>query len=179
MSTRPRSELTLTSYRLPPSLADRVAHLPEPLQAALVGLVREFGVEGVDQIVNALAPGGRPSDYAERLPLLRQMAAEMMAQNPCLGRIGGNWRKGMTSVAVKVAASAEGKDLGHSIEATRKWLVREWKKHGRRLLQELRAAEMARTDGKLSEFARRAHELNQTPWMKTWTVFTTDKFCPQ
>src|SRR5262249_4087676 len=146
---RPSSELTLTSYGLPPSLAERVADLPEDHQAALVRLVQEIGEEGLDRIVRAFAPGGRSTDYIRRLPLLRQMAVEMLAQNPSLGsRIGGDWCKGMHAAAARVVNSIAGKAAVEfaSAEAAslKKWLVREWKKHGRQLLHERRAAEFTR-----------------------------------
>jgi hypothetical protein len=135
---RPHLPDTLATYQLAPSIAERVANLPEAEQRALAALVNAVGDGGLDRIMSALAPGGRPSDYALRLPLLRQMAREMIAQNPNGGLIGACWQKGASSAAAKVARSPEGQRLGHSTAATQKWLTREWLKHGRRLMFEHR-----------------------------------------
>lgn len=171
MLTRPPPELTLTSYRLPPSLAERVADLPEEYQAALARMVHEIGEEGLDQVVRALAPGGRSADYIRRLPLLRQMAVEMLALNPNLGcRFGGGWCKGMYSAAARVVNSPIGKaeTTSASVDAAslKKWLVREWKTHGRRLLQECRAAELARAHEGFRKWAELAHEMAASPFAK-------------
>jgi hypothetical protein len=136
---RPHLPDTLTTYQLPPSIAERVTGLPEAEQKALAALVKAVGEGGLDRIMRALAPGGRPSDYALRLPLLRQMAREMMAENPKRGLIGAGWQRGASSAAANVAKSPEGQRLGHSTAATQKWLTREWSKHGPRLMQDHRA----------------------------------------
>jgi hypothetical protein len=162
------SEQTLVSYRLPPALAGRVADLPEAYQAALARMVAEIGEAGLGCIIKALAPGGRGSDFLHRLPLLRQMAAEMVAQNPHLGGIGGNWRKGKSAAADKVANSPEGKAIGHSPPSTKKWLERQWEQHGRRLLAEHRAEEMARSGSALVEMMDRFREWNNNPVLKAF-----------
>jgi hypothetical protein len=143
---RRRPEQILLSHRLPPTLAARVAGLPEADQTALARLVQEIGESGFVRIINAFAPGGRRAGYGELEPLLRQMAAEMMARNPHLHGIGANWRKGENTAANKVVESPAGwefREACGSIEpdSLRKRLVRAWKEHGRRLLQEHVAAQ--------------------------------------
>jgi hypothetical protein len=139
-----RPEQTLLSHRLPPTIAVRVAGLPEADQAALARLVEEIGEPGLDRLLNALAPiapGGRRAGYRGLEPLLRQMVAEMMAQNPHLHAIGADWRKGKNTAAKTVAKSPAGREFreacgGIELDSLRKRLVRAWTEHGRRLLQE-------------------------------------------
>jgi hypothetical protein len=141
---RPPPPGTVALFRLSPTVAARVAHLPESDQTALADLVKKVGEAGLDRIINAFADGGRHSDYALRLPLLRMMAAEMVRQNPNLRPgIGGAWKRGMSTAAGKVAKSSEAKQVMQSIEATRKWLEREWTRDGRRHLAEYRAEQHA------------------------------------
>ena len=68
------------------------------------------------------------------------MATEMMAQNPHLHAIGANWRKGANTAAKTVAKSPAGREFreacGIELDSLRTRLVRAWKEHGRRLLQE-------------------------------------------
>ena len=116
--------------------------LPDADQAALAALIAAIGEDGLDRVIMALATGGAPSQYSRRLSLLRQMAAEMLKQNPHAAFIGCNWKKGATPVALMVAETAEGRKLGLP-NTIQKWLTREWDKHGRRLIQECRAAEIA------------------------------------
>jgi hypothetical protein len=144
MKRRPSLEQTLLSYRLPPTIAVRVTGLPEADQVALARLIDEIGQPGLDRLLNALAPlapGGRRAGYAELEPLLRHMAAEMMAQNPHLLAIGANWRKGANTAAKTIARSPAGREFreacgGIELDSLRKRLVRAWKEHGRRLLQQ-------------------------------------------
>ena len=185
MPSRPPPELTLTTYRLPPTFAERVADLPEGHQAALARMVQEIGEEGVARIVRALASGGRTTDYTRRLPLLHAMAEEMLAQNPNLGsRIGGDWCKDMHVAAAKVVNSsagiAEARSASTEAASLKKWLVREWKKYGRRLLQECRAAELARTQKELWKWAELARQIADGPFLKELRQVQSlvDKFCP-
>jgi hypothetical protein len=143
----------LTTIALSPTLAASVAELPKTDQAALVRMVHDIGEAGFYRLVHAVAPGGRRSDYPEREPLLKQMAAEMRAQHPHLGGIGGNWRKGADAAAAKVTRSLP--DTRGA--ATKKWLTRQWKQHGKRLLQEHRATEAIAGDRQL----RAWHEMVQ------------------
>jgi hypothetical protein len=185
MLSWPPPELTLTSYKLPPSLAERVADLPESYKLALAQMLNAIGEEGLDQIVRALAPGGRSADYVRRLPLLRLMAREMLMQNPSLGsRIGGAWCKGLHTAAARVVNSPTGKAEARSAStedaSLKRWLVREWKKHGRVLLQECRAAELAESQGAARKWAEHAHQMANIPFVKQMREMQAlvDKFCP-
>jgi hypothetical protein len=185
---RPSLEQTLLSYRLPPTIAERVTGLPEPDQVALARLIEEIGQPGLDRLLNALAPiapGGRRAGYAELEPLLRQMAAEMMAQNPHLHAIGANWRKGANTAAKTVAKSPAGEEFrkacGIELDSLRTRLVRAWKEHGRRLLQEHVVAAQDTT-----WFVKACQELRREG--SEWTVLmdkfsglnaVEDKFCPR
>jgi hypothetical protein len=118
-------------------------------------------------------------------PLLRQMAAEMMAQNPHLHAIGANWRKGANTAAKTVAKSPAGEEFreacGIELDSLRKRLVRAWTEHGRRLLQEHVVA--AQDTG---WFVKACQELRREG--SEWTVLmdkfsglnaVEDKFCPR
>jgi hypothetical protein len=147
--------------------------------------VQEIGEEGVAWILRALAPGGRTTDYTRRLPLLHAMAGEMLARNPNLGsRIGGDWCKEMHVAAAKVVNSSSGKAEARSASteaaSLKKWLVREWKKYGWRLLQECRAAELARTQKELRKWAELPRQMVNSPFLKNLRQiqFLVDKFYP-
>jgi hypothetical protein len=126
-----------------------------------------------------LRQAGDAPGNAELEPLLRQMATEMVAQNPHLHAIGANWRKGAKSPAGEEFREA----CGIELDSLRKRLVRAWKEHGRRLLQE---HVVAAQDTAWFAYVKACQELRREG--SEWTVLmdkfsglnaVEDKFCPR